>query len=79
MPFVMRRTKDEVLKDLPPKIIQDVYVDLSPMQKRLYDAFEGSAAKTDVEAVVKGAESSGGGAEGGAGGGTAHVLSLIHI
>ena len=55
MPFVMRRTKDEVLKDLPPKIIQDVYVDLSPMQKRLYDAFEGSAAKTDVEAVVKGA------------------------
>ena len=77
MPFVMRRTKDEVLKDLPPKIIQDVYVDLSPMQKRLYDAFEGSAAKTDVEAVVKGAESSGGGAEGGAGGGTAHVFQAL--
>ena len=73
MPFVMRRTKDEVLKDLPPKIIQDVYVDLSPMQKRLYDAFEGSAAKTDVEAAVKGA--GGGGAEGG--GGAAHVFQAL--
>ena len=79
MPFVMRRTKDEVLKDLPPKIIQDVYVDLSPMQKRLYDAFEGSAAKTDVEAVVKGAggAEAGGGAEGGSGGGTAHVFQAL--
>ena len=79
MPFVMRRTKDEVLKDLPPKIIQDVYVDLSPMQKRLYDAFEGSAAKTDVEAVVKGAGGAGvgGGAEGGSGGGTAHVFQAL--
>ena len=79
MPFVMRRTKDEVLKDLPPKIIQDVYVDLSPMQKRLYDAFEGSAAKTDVEAVVKGAGGAGAGegAEGGSGGGTAHVFQAL--
>jgi len=40
MPFVLRRTKDQVLKDLPPKIIQDIFVDLSPHQKRLYDAFE---------------------------------------
>jgi TATA-binding protein-associated factor len=68
-----------VLKDLPPKIIQDVYVDLSPMQKRLYDAFEGSAAKTDVEAVVKGAGGAGAGegAEGGSGGGTAHVFQAL--
>jgi TATA-binding protein-associated factor len=48
-------------------------VDLSPMQKRLYDAFEGSAAKTDVEAAVKGA--GGGGAEGG--GGAAHVFQAL--
>ena len=53
MPFVMRRTKDEVLKDLPPKIIQDVYVDLSAYQKKLYDAFEGSSVKSDIEQVVK--------------------------
>ena len=54
MPFVMRRTKDEVLKDLPPKIIQDVYCDLSPYQRRLYDAFEGSSVKSDVDAAVRG-------------------------
>ena len=49
------------------------------MQKRLYDAFEGSAAKTDVEAVVKGAGGAGvgGGAEGGSGGGTAHVFQAL--
>lgn len=31
-PFVLRRTKDQVLSDLPPKILQDVYVDASPLQ-----------------------------------------------
>jgi SNF2 family DNA or RNA helicase len=31
-PFVLRRTKDQVLSDLPPKIIQDVYVEPSPLQ-----------------------------------------------
>lgn len=70
MPFVMRRTKDEVLKDLPPKIIQDVYCDLSPYQRRLYDAFEGSSAKTDVDAAVRG----GGDAASGA---TAHVFQAL--
>lgn len=38
MPFVLRRTKDKVLKELPPKIIQDVYVDASPLQVAMYDA-----------------------------------------
>jgi TATA-binding protein-associated factor len=37
MPFILRRTKDEVLRDLPPKILQDVMVELSPLQRRLYD------------------------------------------
>ena len=31
-PFVLRRTKDQVLKDLPPKILQDIFVDPSPLQ-----------------------------------------------
>ena len=34
LPFVLRRTKEEVLSDLPPKIIQDYYCDLSPLQVR---------------------------------------------
>ena len=37
LPFLMRRMKEDVLKDLPPKIIQDYYCELSPVQKLLYD------------------------------------------
>lgn len=32
LPFMLRRMKDDVLDDLPPKIIQDYYCDLSPLQ-----------------------------------------------
>ncbi len=32
LPFLLRRMKEDVLKDLPPKIIQDYYCDLSPLQ-----------------------------------------------
>lgn len=32
LPFLLRRLKDDVLQDLPPKIIQDYYCDLSPLQ-----------------------------------------------
>lgn len=32
LPFILRRLKEDVLKDLPPKIIQDYYCDLSPLQ-----------------------------------------------
>jgi len=37
-PFVLRRTKSEVLKDLPPKTEMDRVVTLSPADKRMYDA-----------------------------------------
>ena len=32
LPFILRRLKEDVLQDLPPKIIQDYYCDLSPLQ-----------------------------------------------
>ena len=35
LPFMLRRMKDDVLDDLPPKIIQDYYCELSPLQVRL--------------------------------------------
>ena len=35
-PFVLRRTKAETLKELPPKIETDVYLDLTDRQKSLY-------------------------------------------
>lgn len=53
MPFLLRRTKDEVLADLPPKIIQDRYCDLSPLQLRLYEDFSVSHAKKEVATLVQ--------------------------
>jgi TATA-binding protein-associated factor len=53
LPFLLRRLKEDVLDDLPPKIIQDYYVELSPLQKQLYDDFSssqiGDAAKGEVK------------------------------
>src|SRR5207302_7475715 len=31
---ILRRIKEDVVKDMPPKIIQDVFLDLSPGQKQ---------------------------------------------
>lgn len=50
MPFVLRRTKDQVLKDLPPKIIQDILCDPSDVQKALFENFDGSVITQAMEA-----------------------------
>ncbi|KAJ0177413.1 hypothetical protein K1T71_007422 [Dendrolimus kikuchii] len=39
LPFLLRRVKEDVLKELPPKITQDYYCELSPLQRRLYEDF----------------------------------------
>ncbi|XP_063534218.1 TATA-binding protein-associated factor 172 [Cydia strobilella] len=39
LPFLLRRVKEDVLKELPPKITQDYYCELSPLQRRLYEQF----------------------------------------
>ncbi|OLL25958.1 putative helicase mot1 [Neolecta irregularis DAH-3] len=39
LPFLLRRLKEDVLSDLPPKIIQDYYCELSDIQKELYQDF----------------------------------------
>lgn len=54
MPFLLRRTKDEVLSDLPEKIIQDRYCDLSPVQLKLYEQFSGSHVRQEISSMVKG-------------------------
>lgn len=61
MPFLLRRTKDEVLSDLPEKIIQDRYCDLSPVQLRLYEQFSGSHVKHEISSMVKHDDSAGAG------------------
>ncbi|KAI9708364.1 MAG: TATA-binding protein-associated factor mot1 [Bogoriella megaspora] len=48
LPFLLRRLKEEVLKDLPPKILQNYYCDLSDLQRKLFDEFtkkEGAKVK----------------------------------
>ncbi|KAI9477717.1 MAG: hypothetical protein EXX96DRAFT_567910 [Benjaminiella poitrasii] len=49
LPFLLRRLKEDVLHDLPPKIIQDYYCELSDLQKSLYEEFARSQAKSSVE------------------------------
>jgi TATA-binding protein-associated factor len=41
LPFLLRRVKEDVLGDLPPKIIQDYYCDLSPLQNTLCELVAG--------------------------------------
>ena len=58
LPFLLRRLKEEVLEDLPPKIVQNYYCDLSDLQKKLFDDFtkkekkslEAKAGSADKEA-----------------------------
>ena len=40
LPFIMRREKTEVLKDLPPKIIQDFIAEMTDVQQTIYEKFE---------------------------------------
>lgn len=64
MPFLLRRTKDEVLTDLPEKIIQDRYCDLSPVQLKLYEQFSGSHVKNEISSMVQSNETESGDGEG---------------
>jgi len=45
LPFILRRMKADVLADLPPKITQDYYCHLSPVQTALYEDFARSQAR----------------------------------
>ncbi|KAK9368328.1 hypothetical protein V1509DRAFT_623764 [Lipomyces kononenkoae] len=55
LPFLLRRLKEDVLADLPPKIIQDYYCELSDLQKQLYEDF----AKKQKKSVSAEANSAG--------------------
>lgn len=39
LPFLLRRMKEEVLDDLPPKILQNYYCDPSDLQRHLFEDF----------------------------------------
>jgi len=54
LPFLLRRLKEEVLDDLPPKIIQNYYCDLSELQKKLFEDFTKKEIKTLTEKAGSG-------------------------
>ncbi|KAF5400559.1 hypothetical protein PHET_05589 [Paragonimus heterotremus] len=43
LPFMLRRLKEDVVADLPPKIVQDFACELTNIQMQLYEAFTKSA------------------------------------
>ncbi|KAI8966794.1 hypothetical protein F5Y11DRAFT_4073 [Daldinia sp. FL1419] len=49
LPFLLRRLKEEVLDDLPPKILQNYYCDLSDLQKKLFEDFTKRQSKKLTE------------------------------
>ncbi|OJD15737.1 hypothetical protein AJ78_04035 [Emergomyces pasteurianus Ep9510] len=51
LPFLLRRLKEEVLNDLPPKIIQNYYCDLSDLQRKLFEDFSKKEQK-DIAKIV---------------------------
>ncbi|KAI8620249.1 hypothetical protein BC830DRAFT_1100132 [Chytriomyces sp. MP71] len=61
LPFLMRRMKEDVLHDLPPKIIQDFYVELNDVQKQLYEDFgkspNAAASISEIKSATGGAGS----------------------
>jgi TATA-binding protein-associated factor len=51
LPFLLRRLKEEVLNDLPPKILQNYYCDLSDLQRKLFEDFTKKQSKAIHEAA----------------------------
>jgi superfamily II DNA or RNA helicase len=67
-PFVLRRTKEDVARELPERTEAVIECDLSPLQRRLYRGIA-EAARREVLAEIDG--------EAGMGGATVHVLAAL--
>ena len=39
LPFMLRRTKNQVLKQLPDKIEQKIFIELTPEHRKVYNAY----------------------------------------
>lgn len=58
LPFLLRRLKEDVLQDLPPKITQDYYCELSPIQEQLYEDFARTKAHQSLRDTFTSVEDS---------------------
>uniref|UniRef100_A0A5S6QUW1 TATA-binding protein-associated factor n=1 Tax=Trichuris muris TaxID=70415 RepID=A0A5S6QUW1_TRIMR len=59
LPFILRRKKSDVCEDLPPKIIQDYYCSLTPVQQALYEHITETMWQKLNAATSDGAQESG--------------------
>lgn len=64
LPFILRRVKEDVLTDLPPKITQDLLCELSPLQQRLYEDFSKTHLKSDDLSALEQIDHSAGNSDG---------------
>lgn len=53
-PFLLRRTKQAVLPDLPEKLERDLYIDLAPAERELYVALHLTAQREITEQLASG-------------------------
>jgi TATA-binding protein-associated factor len=51
LPFVLRRLKIDVLKDLPPKIISDINIEFGPVQEELYREISSRSAAEEGDVL----------------------------
>lgn len=51
-PFILRRKKQDVVKELPDKLINDIYIELKDEQKKLYVA-EFERVKEEMEKIIE--------------------------
>lgn len=56
LPFVLRRTKGEVLRELPQKTIVDMPLPLVPAQRAMYDAFVAASGTQWAQAAIRALE-----------------------
>jgi TATA-binding protein-associated factor len=59
LPFLLRRVKEDVLQDLPEKIIQDYYCELSSLQAQLYESFYKSQVHEEIAETLEHIEQEG--------------------
>lgn len=54
-PFLLRRTKSQVLKELPEKTEEVIYCEMTPQQRKAYRAYLSSAEAAKIREDLKGA------------------------
>lgn len=53
-PFLLRRTKEQVVRDLPPKVEQTLYCELESKQRKLYDELRDHYRQTLLTRIERG-------------------------